>query len=107
MEWDQRTPLKVLIADDHPMMLLGVRRALERSELIEVVGEAYSGPHLLEQTERRRPDIVVMDLRMPGVSGVECVHELATRWPETSVVVLSAAEDARTIDSAFEAGARA
>ena len=100
-------PLKVLIADDHPLMLAGVRRALERSENIEIVGEAHSAPELLDMIERRRPRLVLMDLRMPGVSGSECVEQIRGSWPDVKVVVLSACEDRPSIDSALNAGASA
>ena len=100
-------PLKVLIADDHPLMLAGVRRALERSESIEIVGEARSGPELLDMIERRRPSLVLMDLRMPGASGSDCVEQVRDRWPDIKVVVLSACEDQTSIDGALRAGASA
>ncbi len=99
--------LRVLIADDHPLMLAGIRRALERAEGIEVAGEARTGPELLEMIERRRPDVVLMDLRMPGVSGSECIERVRERWPEIRIVVLSACDDRPSIDSALAAGASA
>lgn len=100
-------PLKVLIADDHPLMLAGIRRVLENSEEIVVVGEARSTPELLEMIERRRPDLVLMDLRMPGVSGSECIAKIRGRRPEVKVVVLSACQDQVSIDEALDAGASA
>ena len=99
--------VKVLIADDHPLMLAGIRRALERAEHIEVVGEARSGAELLEMIERRRPEVVLMDMRMPGPSGCDCIEQIRARWPEVKVVVLSACEDRPTIDGALAAGASA
>ena len=104
---DASAPLQVLIADDHPLMLAGLRRALERSEDIEVVGEAQSASSLLELVERRRPGLVVMDLQMPGATGTECIETIRCRWPEMKIVVLSASDDRRTIDSALAAGASA
>jgi DNA-binding NarL/FixJ family response regulator len=99
--------VKVLIADDHPLVLAGIRRALERSEDIEVVGEATTGPQLLELIARRRPELVLVDLRMPGVTGTECIEEIAFTWPEVKIVVLSAVEDRASIDGALSAGASA
>ena len=101
------TPLRVLIADDHPLMLAGIRRALERGENIEIVGEARSGPELLDMIERRRPGLVLMDLRMPGVHGSECVEAIRERCPDIKVVVLSACEDRQSIEGALAAGASA
>jgi DNA-binding NarL/FixJ family response regulator len=100
-------PLKVLIADDHPLMLQGIRRALEASEGIDVVGEARSGEEVLALVERRNPDLVLLDLHMPGVGGLECVAELSTRWPHIKAVVISASEDRSSIDAALNAGASA
>jgi DNA-binding NarL/FixJ family response regulator len=97
----------VLIADDHPLMLAGIRRALERAESIDVVGEARSGRELLDMIQRRRPRMVLMDLRMPGISGCECIEQIREQWPEIKVVVLSASDDRRTIESALAAGASA
>jgi DNA-binding NarL/FixJ family response regulator len=101
------TPLRVLIADDHPLILAGVRRMLERSEDIEVVGDARSGPELVRLVDRRRPQLVLMDLRMPGVSGIDCIETIRTTWPPVKVVVLSASEDVASIEAALEAGASA
>jgi DNA-binding NarL/FixJ family response regulator len=103
----EEKPLKVLIADDHPLMLAGIRRALEHSGTIDVVGQASSGEELLQLAARRRPQVVVMDMRMPGVSGNDCIREIRGAWPEVKVVVLSANEDRASIDSALAAGASA
>src|SRR2546423_12906716 len=99
--------LKVLIADDHPLVLQGLRRALEESEGIEVVGEARSGDELLALVGRRSPDLVLLDLRMPGRDGLECIAEIKRLWPEIKTVALSACEDRGSIDAALLAGAGA
>jgi DNA-binding NarL/FixJ family response regulator len=99
--------VKVLIADDHPLMLAGIRRALERAEHIEIVGEARSGSELLEMIGRRRPQLVLMDLRMPGLTGCEAIERIRAQWPEVKIVVLSACEDRASIDAALVAGASA
>src|SRR5437588_2847535 len=100
-------PLKVLIADDHPLMIAGIRRVLARSDNIEIVGEAHAGPEVMSLVERRRPQLVLMDLRMPGVCGADHIERIRSSWPEVKVVVLSACEDRGSIDSALEAGASA
>lgn len=99
--------LKVLIADDHPLIIAGIRRTLEHLDDMEVVGEAHSGPELLQLIERRRPDIVLMDLVMPGGSGTETIELIRQRWPHTKAIVLSACDDRPTIDAALTAGASA
>jgi DNA-binding NarL/FixJ family response regulator len=101
------TSLKVLIADDHPLMLQGIRRALEMSEDIDVVGEARSGEEMLALVERRKPDLVLLDLHMPGLDGIDCIAELARSWPGVKAVVISASADRASIDSALLAGASA
>jgi len=101
------TSLKVLIADDHPLVLQGLRRALEESDGIELVGEARSGDELLALVDRRAPDLVLLDLRMPGRDGLECIAEIKRLWPEIKTVALSACEDRGSIDAALLAGASA
>jgi DNA-binding NarL/FixJ family response regulator len=100
-------PLKVLIADDHPLMIAGIRRVLERSENIEIVGEAHSATEVMQLLERRRPQLVLLDLRMPGIAGSEQIESIRATWPEVKVVVLSASADQASIDSALRAGASA
>jgi DNA-binding NarL/FixJ family response regulator len=96
-----------LIADDHPLILAGIRRALDRSDGVEVVGEASSGPQVVAMVERRRPEVVLLDLYMPGVKGAELIAQIRSQWPEVKTVVLSANEDRASIDSALNAGASA
>src|ERR1700758_1903042 len=74
-------PITVLIADDHPLVIGGIRRALEGHDDIEVVGEAHSGPEVLAMVERRRPRLVLLDLNMPGVDGLGCIEQIAAAWP--------------------------
>jgi DNA-binding NarL/FixJ family response regulator len=99
--------LKVLIADDHPLLLAGIRRTLEGDGEIEIVGEARSGPEVLAKIPRRLPDVVLLDLRMPGVVGTECVAEITRDWPEVKCVVLSADSSQCVIEEALNAGASA
>jgi DNA-binding NarL/FixJ family response regulator len=101
------TPLKVLIADDHPLILHGIRRALDGSEDMDVVGEARSGDELLALVPRRKPDLVLLDLNMPGKDGLECVAEISRAHPSVKTVVISAYDDRGSIDSALRAGASA
>jgi DNA-binding NarL/FixJ family response regulator len=99
--------ITVLIADDHPVVIGGIRRALDGNDDIEVVGEAHSGPEVLQMIERRRPRLVLLDLSMPGVNGLDCVEQIVARWPEVKTVVLSACEDRVVINGALAAGASA
>jgi DNA-binding NarL/FixJ family response regulator len=99
--------IKVLIADDHPLIIAGIRRTIEHVDDMEVVGEARSGAELMRLVERRMPDLVLMDLRMPGIGGVEAIERIRETWPEVKTVVLSACDDRPTIDAALLAGASA
>ena len=104
---DGSANLRVLIADDHPLLLAGLRRVLESQDDIEVVGQARSGPEVVALVERRRPGIVLMDLRMPGSEGFGLIAQLRERWPDVKLVILSASDDKASVDGALHAGARA
>jgi DNA-binding NarL/FixJ family response regulator len=99
--------LKVLVADDHPLVLQGLRRTLEGLDDIQLVGDAGSGPELLGLIERRQPDIVLLDLYMPGFDGPSGVEKIRRSWPEIKIVVLSACEERTSIDACLRAGASA
>ena len=99
--------LKVLIADDHPLLLAGLRRTLESESDIEIVGQARSVPELLGLIERRQPRLVLTDLRMPGGDGFELIARVRDSWPEIKLVVLSASDDQASVDGALRAGASA
>jgi DNA-binding NarL/FixJ family response regulator len=99
--------VRVLLADDHPVLIAGIRRVLEGNENIEIVGEAHSGPEVLALIERRRPQLVLLDLRMPGVNGTDCIERIRQRWPQVKTVVLSACADQASINGALHAGASA
>jgi DNA-binding NarL/FixJ family response regulator len=107
MERSPNSALKVLVADDHPLILQGLRRTLEACDDIDVIGEARSGDEIVPLVERRQPDVVLLDMRMPGLPSVECIRQIKKSWPQVRTVVLSASEDGPTIDSAVAAGASA
>jgi len=100
-----KPPLRVAIADDHRLMLAGIRRALERSPDIQVVGEASNGEEVLELVERATPDVVMLDLRMPRRDGLSTLTELRRQHPDLVVIMLSASEDAEHIEDALQRGA--
>jgi DNA-binding NarL/FixJ family response regulator len=107
-ERDASAPrIRVLIADDHPLILAGIRRMVERHDDIDVVGEAQSATQLLALIERRDPELVLMDLNMPGLSGPDCIAQIRETWPSVKVVVLSGCDDRPSIDAALCAGASA
>jgi DNA-binding NarL/FixJ family response regulator len=99
--------VQVLIADDNRLMLEGLRRALEPVDDIEVVGTTYVGNQVVPLVERRRPDLLALELNMRDAGGRSCLDLVRNRWPHVAVVVLSASADPRTIRSALARGARA
>jgi DNA-binding NarL/FixJ family response regulator len=99
--------LKLLIADDHQLMLEGIRLALSDADDIEIVGETSSGAEVLPLVRQTSPDVVLLDLRMPGMDGLRCLESLRQRHPELKTVVLSGSDDPDVIDAAFQRGAAA
>jgi DNA-binding NarL/FixJ family response regulator len=102
---DDRVSLRVVLADDHRLVLEGVRHALERDDDFQVVATTHSGAEVADLVARHRPDIVVMDLRMPGVDGLQALDQIRARDTKTKVVMLSASERPDEIESALAHGA--
>jgi DNA-binding NarL/FixJ family response regulator len=98
--------IRVVVADDHPLVRSGLRAALDPLEEVEVVAEAATGSAAVREAVLHRPDVVVMDLQMPGVGGIEATRELRRAVPETSVLVLTMFEDDDSLFAAMAAGAR-
>ena len=99
--------LKILMADDHRLMLHAIRLALEGDEDIEIVGEADSGPKVLPLVGQTDPDLVLLDIRMPGMDGLTVLERLRARYPQVRVAMLSAVEDPSVMQAAFNRGASA
>jgi DNA-binding NarL/FixJ family response regulator len=97
--------MNVLIADDHPLFLAGVRDLLGREEGFEVIGEARYGPEVLPLVSRLHPDLLLLDLRMPGLDGLACLERVRARHPKLKVVVLSMCSEPEQIQAAFKRGA--
>jgi two-component system invasion response regulator UvrY len=98
--------IRVVVADDHGMVRAGVRRLLEDASDIDVVGEADSGEQAMQQYLSHRPDILIMDLSMPGIGGLEAVRRILKRQPEARLLVLSMHEDVLYLTHAIQAGAK-
>lgn len=97
--------MKLLIADDHPLVVAGIREVLAREPLLEIVGSASSGAEVMPLIGRLNPDVVLLDLRMPGVDGLGCLERIHDRYPKIKVVVLSMTTDPEQIQAAFKRGA--
>src|ERR687885_1069331 len=98
--------VRVLIADDHPIFREGMRGRLDRVDDIEVVGEAASGEEAVELARKLEPDVILMDIKMPGLNGVEATREILRTIPRMGVVVLTMFEDDDSVFAAMRAGAK-
>jgi DNA-binding NarL/FixJ family response regulator len=99
--------MRVLIADDHQLIVDGIKRALEAAEGFEIVGEVSSGSQVLPMVGRTNPDLVLLDLRMPGADGLTCLAQIRKRHPQVKVVVLSVSTDEKVIQTVLQRGAAA
>lgn len=97
--------VRVLIADDHRLILQSLRAALDATDDFEVVGETDSGAHVLPLVGRTLPDLVLMDVQMPGMDGLTCLDLIRQRHPAVKVVMISASGDHERIESALRRGA--
>lgn len=97
--------IRVLLAEDHDIVREGTRRLLERAEGLEVVGEAGDGQAAVHLAQTLQPDVVVMDVRMPRLSGLEATQQIKAASPQVRVLVLSAYEDDEYVFPLLEAGA--
>jgi DNA-binding NarL/FixJ family response regulator len=99
--------MRVLIADDHRLIVEGVKRALAEAGDFEVVGECASGSQVLPLVHQTNPDVVLLDLRMPGADGLTCLTQIRKRHPQVKVVVLSVSTDENVIQTVLNRGASA
>ena len=97
--------IKVLIVDDHPLVRHGIKTLLDVYDDIEVIGEAENGQEALEMCKKNKPDVVLMDLIMPGVNGIEATKEIMKNWSYIKVVTLTSFVDKKLIEDSLKAGA--
>ena len=96
--------VRVLIADDHPLVRKIVRSTLQQDPQLEVCGEAQDGAEAIEEAQRLRPDVVVLDLAMPVLNGFDAAREIRIKSPGCAIVILSSSVDQRFIDEARKIG---
>jgi DNA-binding NarL/FixJ family response regulator len=99
--------IRVLIADDHRLLVDGTKQALEKAGGFEVVGEASNGAQVLPLVRRLRPDLVLLDLRMPQMDGLTCLAKIRKDFPDVKVAMLSVSQDPDLIQTALKRGASA
>ena len=96
---------KIILVDDHEVVRLGLKSLLERHPQFEVIGEAGSAREALEQVAALKPDVVLMDIRLPGTSGIEACEEIVNKYPATRVIMLTSYAEDEMLFSAIRAGA--
>jgi DNA-binding NarL/FixJ family response regulator len=99
--------VRVLIADDHRLMVEGTKQALERAGGFEIVGTAVTGVQVLPLVRRLKPELVLLDLRMPQMDGLTCLSKIRKEFPDVKVAILSVSQDPELIQTALKRGANA
>ena len=99
------TKQRIILVDDHEVVRLGLKALLDRHPNFEVVGEAGTAREAVELVESMEPDVVVLDIRLPGGSGIEACQEIADRFPNSKVIMLTSYADDEMLFSAIRAGA--
>lgn len=99
------TKIRVLVADDHLLVREGVCKLLELDEKITVVGEAVDGEDVINKAKEMKPDLILMDLNMPKLSGIQASHQIKTFFPEIKIIILTIHDDEEYIYEVLKAGA--
>jgi two-component system response regulator DevR len=95
----------ILLVDDHEVVRLGLKALLEHNDQFDVVAEAGTAKEAVAMVEKYHPDVVLMDIRLPGASGIEATEEITKRWPDVRVVILTSYAEDELLFSAIRAGA--
>ncbi|MEM8830624.1 MAG: response regulator transcription factor [Cyanobacteria bacterium P01_G01_bin.19] len=98
--------VRILIIDDQKIVREGIKMLLSKSAEIEIIGDASNGKEGLEQIESKQPDVVLLDIDMPGISGITAAQEIKVRFPEVKIIMLSSHEDEEYVQKATESGAK-
>jgi two-component system, NarL family, response regulator LiaR len=103
---DPERPIRVLLVDDHAVVRKGMRALLDREAGIEVVGEAEDGEQAVHAVDRLRPDVILMDLEMPRMGGIQATQQISANHPESRIVVLTSHAAEEDVFPALKAGAQ-
>jgi DNA-binding NarL/FixJ family response regulator len=98
--------IRVVVADDHPVFRSGLRTLVQESHELTFAGEAADGPAVVDLCRTERPDVVLMDIRMPGISGIDATRQILADAPATGILMLTMLEDDTSVFAAMRAGAR-
>jgi len=98
--------IRILVVDDHTVVRMGLKAMIDSQPRMQVIGEASNGPQAVELFRRLAPDVVLMDLRLPGMSGIQATKEIRADFPDARVVVLTTYDGDEDIYRALQAGAR-
>src|SRR5438093_7853535 len=99
------SPIRVILADDHPVVRLGIRTELEKIQGVEVIGEATDGREAVDMAKKLQPDLVFMDISMPGLRGLEATAIITKQFPNIRVIILSRWDNEEYYWGALRAGA--
>src|SRR5262249_32630934 len=105
-EGEQAEEITVLIVDDHEVVREGLRLSLSRAPHIRVIGEAGDGETAIALVERRKPNVVIMDVRMPGMDGLEATQEIMKQTPDAAVLIFTAFSERSLLARGLESGAK-
>ncbi len=104
MNTDPVKPIRVMLADDHTLVRAGIRALLEKLPGVEVMGEAGDGREVLNLVKLHQPDVVLMDISMPGLNGMEAAVRMAKDFPDVRVIILSMLHNEEYVWRALKAG---
>lgn len=100
------SPIKLMIADDHKLFREGIKALLAVTDDIEIVGEAEDGDSALRKCRELQPDVILMDINMPGLNGIQATEQILQKQPQTRIIMLTMLEDDASVFNAMRAGAR-
>lgn len=99
------TPIRVIIADDHAMVRVGLSTILDSFSDMQLVAEANNGTEAIELCKTLHPDVILMDVKMPGMDGIQATQQIKSRFPEVQVIVITSYDETNLVNKALQAGA--